>query len=144
MKNHATRTRFWLVIVCLIVLQTVARSADAPGRAETIKPDAEIQTIIDNYHKIPRWTPEFYVQLTALHNLTKQRDFRPKLPRKPGPPVLEEQRHLIRQAAYYFAQSNNPPPREDPNGLVVNEGTRGQFRHLMHELGIPEYQVMAA
>jgi hypothetical protein len=144
MKNHTTRTKLSLVIVCLIVLQTVARAADAPGRAETIKPDAEIQAIIDNYRKIPRWTPEFYVQLTALQNLTKQKDFRPKVPRKPGPPVVEEQRHVIQQAAYYFARSNNPPPREDPNGLVVNEGTRGQFRHLMHELGIPEYQVMAA
>src|SRR5258706_4498315 len=152
MPNRKVFTLVELLVVIAIITILLAilppavsvRAADTQATDEAIKPDAQIQSLIDNYRKTPRWTPEFYVQLTALHNLTKQKGPRPKLPRKPGPPVLEEERHVIQQAAYYFAQSNNPPPREDPNGLVVNEGTRGHFRHLMHELSIPEYQVMAA
>src|SRR5437762_14342121 len=116
-QRRRPRMRIVLAVTVLVSFAIAAR-AESP---ESIKADPEVQALLDRYRTTPRWTPEFYVQLTALHDLTKQKDPRPRLPRKPGPPVLEEQRHVIQQAAYYFAQGSSPPPREDPNGLVVNE-----------------------
>jgi hypothetical protein len=124
---------------CVIVLAT-----DAPA-PDTIKADPEVQALLDRYATTPRWTPEFFQQLIALNELRKEKE---KEPRRrpgspPGPPVLKEQRNLICQAAYYFAQRNGPVI-EQPNGLIQNNSTGGQFKQLMDELKIGEYRVMAA
>ncbi len=135
-----------IITILLAILPPTASAgaADTQPVDEAIKPDVDIQNLIDQYRHAERWTPEFYQRLTALHELTKQKAWPRRQPGQHGPPVLEEQRHLIRQAAYYYAQTSTPP-KEDANGLVLANGsTRGQFKDLMRELRIDDYRVMAA
>src|SRR5258706_6752932 len=120
MTWHLRRIRNRSLFI-LIALLGVVRAADAQTMDDAIVPDAKMQALSDNYHHAPRWTCDFYQQMTALHDLTKEKVLpRPRQPKQYGPPVLEEQRDLIRQAAYYFAQSSTAS-KEDANGLMHND-----------------------
>jgi hypothetical protein len=122
-------------------MAAICAAAD-PTTEDTIAPDPEAQSLIDRYYHAQRWTPELYQHLTALHDLAKEKQPSRRTAGQHGPPVLEEQRHVIRQAAHYFSQRSAEGDRA--NEVLQSVSTRGVFKYLMGELNIDEYRVMAA
>src|SRR5881392_2643356 len=76
--------------------------ADEP--IDTIKPDPEIQTLIDGYVRTNAWTPESYQKLLALREVQLRKSGvapRPDRNSPPAPLAREGEKLLICQAAYY-------------------------------------------
>jgi len=132
------------MILLLAGLQSVAKGEDKP-RADSIQPDAEIQTLIDRYIQTPAWTPEYYQQLIALREVQLRKSGairRPDRNSPPAPPAREGETQLIRQAAYYAKRG--PSFDEAPNPRDEDVLVRTALNSITHDLGIPEVRVIVA